>query len=70
MLHTVCYAIYTKTNQAVPVYSVSVPLGPYLKLNGDTRHLIAIWVVVDDNPMHRQGLAPCNPLAPRKVLCC
>ena len=37
MLHTASYAIYTKTKQAVPVYSASVRLGPYLKLNGDTR---------------------------------
>ena len=27
-----------KTKQAFPVYSTSVRLGPYLKLNGDTRH--------------------------------
>ena len=38
-----CYATHCmlrnlhKTNQAVPVYSASVRLGPYLKLNGDTR---------------------------------
>ena len=68
MLHTVCCAIYTKTKQAFPVYSASVRLGQYLKLNGDTHHQIVIRVVVDDNPMRRWGLEPHNPLAPRKVL--